>query len=315
MQVRNYIFKASDGAEINCCKWSPDTPEEIKGVVELHHGLAEHCLRYDRLGSILVEQGYVFNAYDMRGHGRTAEIAIEKDSVNAMYGKLAEKNGYLRVVEDLHEIIDSLKKDYEGKPVYLLGHSFGSFVSQAYIEKYGEDITGCILCGTAGPRPALIGGGKIAVKLVKLFKGGNSIVKMLDNLAFGSYNKRIENPSNKNSWLSANEMNVQMYEDDRWCGFPLPTSFFLDMMNLLTMIHKKSNIKKVPANLPVYFIYGAEDPVGDYGKTITKLFDIYKKNGVKDLEITAYAGDRHEIFNENDKEQVEKDVLTWLSKH
>lgn len=311
MKVNSFSLKMNDGCEIFLNRWEPDAPEDIKGVVQLHHGLAEHSMRYDRLGSILAENGYVLNAYDMRGHGKTAETAIAKGE--GRFGQLARKNGFETAVEDLAFIIESLKKDYPDKKIVLLGHSFGSFISQGYIEKYGERIDGCILCGTSGPQIPLAPIGKVVAKVVRAFKGPDATSKFLTKLSFGSYNKHIANPQTADDWISLNELNRQMYKMDKWCGFPLTVSFFVDITTALSTIHKKKNMKTVPTNLPIFFIYGKEDPVGGYGKTIEKLYDIYQKNGVKNLQIKGYENDRHEIFNEDDKETVEKDVLQWLS--
>ena len=311
MQTKSFTLKMSDGCEIFLNRWMPDPETEIKGIVQLHHGLAEHSMRYDRFGSILADNGYVLNAYDMRGHGKTAEKQLENNT--GMFGKLADKDGFNRVVEDLHEIITLFKKDYEGKKIILFGHSFGSFISQGFIEKYGNEIDGCVLCGTAGPRPFLSAIGNFFANIVKIFRGPNSIVPLLDKLSFGSYNDRIENPKSNNAWLSSNEMNIELYEMDKWCGFKLTTSFFCDLTSGLKQIHKLKNIKNIPNTLPVFFIFGADDPVGDYGKTINKLYEIYKAKGMEKVDIKAYEGDRHEILNEDNKEIVEKDVIDWIS--
>ena len=311
MQTKNFFMKMNDGAELAVSRWIPDSVEDIKGVVQLHHGLAEHCMRYDRLGSILAEQGWVLSAYDMRGHGRTAENAEKKGT--GRFGKLADKDGFNRVVEDLHEMVDALKRDFPGKKTVLLGHSFGSFVSQGYIERYGKNLDGCILCGTAGPNPALINVGNCFAKLVRTFRGADSIVPLLSKLSFGSYNKKIEKPISDNAWLSKNESNVQMYEADQWCGFPLTTSFYCDMTDGLKMIHKTASINAIPNELPVFFIFGGDDPVGGYGVTIRKLHKIYQDKGMKKVYIKEYPGDRHEILNEDDKETVESDILGWIS--
>ncbi len=302
----------SDGFEIWTNRWIPDENTEIKAVIQLHHGLAEHSLRYDRLGSILAENGYVLNAYDFRGHGKTAENAKQKGTGD--FGVLADKDGFNRVIEDLNENIENLKKEYPGKKVILLGHSFGSFISQGYIEKYSKNISGCILCGTAGPSPVLHSIAKATVKLICLFKNPRKVSPFVIHLSFDSYNKRVPNAKTPNDWISANQANIDMYNQDKWCGFPLPLCFFRDMTCGLKQIHNPANIKKISNDLPIFFIYGTEDPVGAYGKTINNLFNIYKKNGVKSLEIKGYEGDRHELFNEDDKENVEKDVLSWIEK-
>ena len=310
MMMKSFMLKMDDGYELCLNRWQPDTDEEIKGVVQLHHGLAEHCLRYDRFGSVLAENGWVLNAYDMRGHGRSAENA-EKNGTG-IFGKLADKKGFDRAVLDLKAVIENLKQDFPGKKTILMGHSFGSFVSQGFIEEYGSDIDACILCGTAGPRPGLIAFGSFFTHLITFFTGKNKVVPLLDKLAFGSYNAHVQNPRTEFDWLSANELNVDMYKMDNWCGFPLTASFFCSMMEGLSKIHKSSNMKKIPLTLPVYFIWGSEDPVGSYGQTIKKLIDIYKANGIKKIDFKEYPGDRHEILNENDKENVENDIIAWI---
>lgn len=311
MTTKSDFQVMSDGTQIWVNKWLPDDIENCKAVIQLHHGLSEHSLRYDRLGSVLCENGFALIAYDMRGHGRTAENAVKNGK--GLFGKLADSDGFNRVVEDLHEMIQNDKKEFPGKKVFLLGHSFGSFISQSFIEKYSSEIDGCILCGTAGPMGALITGGCLLSALVKKCMGADHISKLLAKASFGSYNKGIKNQKTDVDWLSKNELNIQMYMDDKWCGTPLTASFFYDMTHGLKQIHKPANIKKISTELPIFFIYGTDDPVGSYGKTIKKLFAIYKKNGIKNLSIKSYEGDRHEIFNEDDKDVVEKDVINWFN--
>lgn len=313
MQTKSFFLKMTDGNEVWMNRWMPDSDVPIKGVIQLNHGLAEHAMRYDRLGAVLAENGWVLNAHDMRGHGHTAEKAEAEKK--GRFGKLAEKNGFERAVDDLEDMIEQLKKDYPGKKIILFGHSFGSFVSQRYIERYGKNIDAVILCGTAGPQKLLAFFGGIAANILKCFAGPNSVLEILSKLSFGSYNKRIENPTSPNAWLSASETNLAMYENDKWCGIPLTTSFYADMTYGLKKIHNNSNMKKIPSDLPVFFIYGKEDPVGGYGKTIENLASIYRKNGIKDVSVKAYENDRHEILNEDDKEQVENDIISWLNAH
>lgn len=310
MQLKSFSFTTKDGAEHWINRWIPDSDVEIKGVIQLHHGLSEHSLRYDRFGSILAENGYVLNAYDMRGHGKTAELA--ENSGKGKFGKLADKNGYKIVIEDLHEITEAVKEEFPGVPVILLGHSFGSFVAQGFIEKYSDSITVCILSGTAGPRKLMIGVSSIAVGLINAIAGGDKVVGLLDTLAFGTYNNGFPEKS-KYAWLSRDELSVQMYEMDQWCGISLRASFFKDMTSLLKMIHKSGNMKKIRTDLPVLFVYGTKDPVGSYGATVEKLIDVYKSNGMNKLSVLKYEEARHECLNEINKEDVEKDIINWIS--
>ena len=316
MALKSFSFKTKDGFEHWVNRWIPDVEEgeetpKIKAVIVFNHGLAEHSLRYDRFGSILSENGYIFNAFDMRGHGRTAEISLSNKTGD--YGKLGDKDGFTSVVNDIDEMIDSVKAEYPEVPVILMGHSFGSFIAQGYIEEHSEKIKACFLIGTAGPRLPLVTVGNFLAKIIRAFRGKDSIVKFLDTLSFGSYNNKIKNPETPHDWLTKDKLIVQLYEEDKWCGFPLKTSFYCDMTSGLCKIHKASNIKKISKSLPVYFLYGSDDPVGDYGKTVKALYNIYKKNGMEKVYIKEYPEDRHEILNETDREQVESDILAFLN--
>jgi alpha-beta hydrolase superfamily lysophospholipase len=311
MQMQSFYQKMSDGMEISVNRWVPDKGCKIKGIVQLSHGMIEHAMRYDRLGSVLAENGWIFSAHDLRGHGKTAQKA-EQDG-KGMFGMLAEKKGFDRVVEDLDEIIARVKTDFPGNKVVLLGHSFGSFVAQSFIETYGSRIDACVLCGTAGPRIPLVTTGGYVAHLIALFRGKAYKSAFLEKIAFGSYTKRIPDAVNGQEWLSCDKKNVQLYLDDKWCGFKPTASFYCDMMYGLKKIHSASNMKKIPQTMPVLIVYGGADPVGDYGKTVKDLFTIYKKNGMSDVTIKEYPEDRHEIFNEVDKDTVTNDFLAWIN--
>ena len=312
MQLKSFSYKTSDGTELWINRWLPDPDTEIKGIVQLNHGMQEHSLRYDRFGSILTEKGYILNAFDMRGHRKTAEIA--QKAGKGKQGRIAFHGGHKKVIKDLAEVIQAVKKEYPDKKVVLFGHSFGSFVSQGYIESKDCAVDGCILCGTAGPKGFIIDIAKFLCRVIQLFKGGDAPSPFITQIAFGSYNSRIKDWKTPVDWLSKDELIVQMYNQDKWCGNPSSISFYKDMMALLSMIHKKRNMKKINKELPIFLIYGLEDPVGDWGKTVENLIQIYKKNGIKTVDSKAYKDDRHELLNETDKEIVEKDILSWLSK-
>lgn len=310
MQLKSFFQTMNDGTEIWTNRWIPDEDVKIKAVIQLHHGLEEHSLRYDAFGSFLTEKGYVLNAYDMRGHGKTAENAQEKGT--GIFGKIADKKGSYKVIEDLDQIIENVKKDYPEVPVILFGHSFGSFVSQGYIEEHGDKLKGCILCGTAGPMLPLTTAGKIFASILNVFES-NKKSKILASMAFDPYLKRIEKVESGKEWVCKNEMARSMYLDDKWCAFGLTTSFFKDLSTLLCRIHKDKNMKKIPKDLPVNMIYGSEDPVGAYGESINRLYKIYEGNGMTNLSIKAYEGDRHEILNEDDRYTVMEEIVAWFN--
>lgn len=309
MHVEDFFQTMSDGIEIAVTRWVPSGA--IKGIVILSHGMVEHVLRYDRLGNVLAENGWILHAHDHRGHGRTAEKAVANGS--GMFGMLAKKHGFERVVDDVREVLQKAKADFPGKKVILLGHSFGSFVAQSFIETYPAYIDGCILCGTAGPRKTLVAAGNALAHVIALFRGKKYCSPFLKKMAFGAYTKRISDAVNGQEWLSRDKAAVQLYIDDKWCGFNPTASFYCDMMHGLAKIHSGVNMKRIPVNLPLLIIYGDDDPVGDYGKTVQQLCVIYRKNGMTNVTVKEYADARHELFNEINKAEVEADVLMWLN--
>ena len=299
----------SDGEAVFVTRWIPDG--EVNGIVQLSHGMVEHALRYERLGSVLAEHGFVLNAHDVRGHGKTAERAAEKHT--GMFGLLADKNGFERAVEDVKEALQKAKADFSGKKTVLLGHSFGSFVAQSFIETYASLIDGCILCGTAGPAFVLAAFGNIVAHEVAFFRGKTYASPFLKRTAFGAYTKKIPDSVNGQEWLSRDTEEVARYIADPYCTFNPTASFYCDLTHGLMKIHKRANIRKIPAELPILIIYGTADPVGGYGKTVEKLCAAYRKNGIRNLTVKKYEGARHELFNEINKAEVEGDVLSWLA--
>ena len=301
----------SDGNVNIIHSWIPDG--DVKAVVLLSHGMTEHASRYARFGELLTKDGFALYAEDHRGHGETAKLAEEKGT--GQFGYLADKNGFFRVVDDIHEEALFLRNKYEGKKLFLFGHSFGSFISQCFIEKYGDCIDGVILCGTAGPQKGLIAFASAFGNLIKFFTGKHHYSKLVDNLSFGSYNNHIKNPRTKFDWLTRDNAIVDAYVADPWCGYTCTIGFYCDMFSGLKYIHTEKNMLQIPRTLPVFFIDGDEDPVGGYSKTVQDLCTRYQGNGIKDVSIKFYSGARHELLNETNKEEVEQDVLSWFNSH
>ena len=221
-----------------------------------------------------------------------------------------------RAVQDFEEVKLSLEKEFEGKKIFLMGHSFGSFIMQSYLQSDSEsrfsNVAGAVLIGSTGPNQLIVKPGYVISSLVRKIKGNDYTSNAIYNLIFGSYNNRTKNEKSNFAWLTTNEFAVQMYEYDEWCGKTLTVSFYNDMIGALKTIHSRKNLKKVKKDLPLLILFGSEDPVCNYGKLIKKLYNIYKKLGVKDMQMKEYIGCRHEVLNEKINETVENDIFTWL---
>lgn len=311
MRKEHFFQKMSDGIEISVIRWLPDEKVEIKGIVQLSHGMVEHALRYEEFAKALTDAGFVFNAHDHRGHGQTAEWAIEHGTGD--FGILAESDGFTRVVKDLDEIILRCQHDFPGAKIILFGHSFGSFVSQAYIEKYAPHINACILAGTRGPNPAEVFLGKIVTHIVCAVRGRRATSPFVKKLMFGASNKKISDAQTASDWLSRDKEEVQKYVNDKWCNFMPTSGFYADMMDGLGEIHKDAAVNAIPKNLPIFLIAGEDDPVGAYGVTVKRLYDLYKKVGIENVSLKLYPEARHELLNETNKAEVTEDVIQFIT--
>ncbi|MDR2607498.1 MAG: lysophospholipase [Treponema sp.] len=302
IENKTWMRKASSGeGEIFSQLWQGSRP---KAVLQIAHGMAERSSRYKDFATFLAGKGYVVCAEDHAGHGSHAVLK----------GFFAEKDGWECVLKDMKALMDEASGRYPGLPVFLLGHSMGSFLARSYITRYGEGLSGCILSGTMGPNPAL-GVASLLSSIQKKLKGPRSTAYLISNLSMGPYNKRIKNPVNHCAWLSTVDQVCIDYANDETCGFVFTAGAYYDMFNALKEINSPSWPLQIPKDLPVYFFAGDEDPVGDYGKGVEKVYRAVKAAGVKDVSLKLYKGGRHEMLNEANKEEVYRDTLEWLEKH
>lgn len=307
MKVENFTFKDKGNLEIFVYKWLPDEKVQVKGVVQIAHGMAETAGRYGGLASILTENGFVVYANDHRGHGKTAgEIS--------KLGELGE-DGFNKMVENMKELNEIIEKENSNLPVFLLGHSMGSFLTQRYICLYGRGLKGAILSGSCGKQGVMIDIGRLIAKgeIKKIGRDGKS--NKLDKLSFGSYNNSFKPNRTAFDWLSRDNNEVDKYIVDPFCGTVFTAGFFYDFLGGLKCIADKREIKKVPTGLPIYILSGDKDPVGKYGKGVLKLVRTYKEHGIEDLSYKLYKDGRHEMLNEINKKEVMTDVIKWLNKH
>lgn len=287
-------------------EWLPEVSVPLKGVIQIVHGMAETADRYTRIATSLCASGYAVYAHDQRGHGKTAKSITDlgdpgEDAFNGM-------------ANDILELHTLLKDKYPGSRHYLLGHSMGSFLTQRILEQHGEEYSGFILSGTNGPRSDLGLAKSLAMIQVRL-QGASHHSMMLNALAFGKYNNKISPVRTPFDWLSRDEDEVDKYIKDPYCGEICTAGFFRYFFELLQGIQKPSNYRKIPKNKPIYLFAGDQDPVGTYGKGVTRLQKIYLDLGLKDVECRLYPGGRHEMLNEINRDEVTADLLDWLERH
>ena len=303
--VSEYFFPSSDGKTlIHVNQWTP-VNAEVVGVVQIAHGVAEYGKRYKPFAEYLCSHGFSVVANDHLGHGQS----VIADSPMVYFG---ETDGWWHVVDDIEELRRRTAKVFPDRPYFLFGHSMGSFLSRTHLIRYPGSLDGCILCGTGHQSPVMIAGGKLVADREIKRLGKKAFSVRADDLAFGAYNKHFEPVRTRVDWISSSPENVDAYIADPLCGGDATLGLFRDMLDGLTYLTKQSNIDKMDKELPVFFIAGDQDPVGDMGKGVRKAYGCFKKAGVKDLSLKLYHGLRHEILNEASKQYVYRDVLDWL---
>lgn len=303
INTKDITFESTSGLAVISAKSFSPAEGDVKGVIQIAHGMAEHKSRYDWFAEICVNAGYAVFINDHLGHGKS----VRNDGELGFFGR---RDGYLCLVDDMHALTLIAKKEYPGKPFILFGHSMGSFLARMYTEIYGEELDAAIYCGTSGPNPAA-GVGIALINTIEKAKGDHYRSSLVNNMAFGSYNKRTEKRT-PFDWLTKDQAAVDAYIEDKYCGFLFTTAGYRDLMKVLQEVNRDEWFRTVPQDLPIYLVAGAEDPVGAYGKGVTTVYNKLTATGHSDVTIKLYPGDRHEIHNELDKEAVMADTIAWI---
>lgn len=303
INVEKTSFTLSQNGNIKGYKWFK-SDAEYKGVVLISHGMAEHIERYDEFAKLLADNNYIVYGHNQRGHKDTI---LSKDD----YGYMSDGDNFYIMVNDISETCDIIRKDYPDLPITLFGHSMGSFVSQRFAQLHGNKINNLIVCGSSQNPNVMLNIGLFIAKTVCKFKGRRYRSKLLNSLSFGAYNSKFKPNRTEYDWLNRDEKEVDKYVNDPYCGGIFTAAYFKDFFKGLKDINK--NFDLVPKNLPILIISGADDPVGECSKNVTKLYETYKKEEISDLTFKLYDGARHEILLELCKDEVKKDILNWLA--
>ena len=305
MKKENIYFESRDGvSKLHAIVWSDETKKPI-GILQIIHGMAEYIDRYDDFARFMVEKGFVVVGDDHLGHG---------DSVgeNGTFGYFCKKDPATVLVRDEHRLKKLMEAKYPGVPYYILGHSMGSFIARNYLNKYGSGIQGMIVMGTGNQSKALLSASKVLVGLTGFFCGEKHVAKFINKLAFGTYNRAIEDAKTNVDWLTKDETIVDKYIADERCGFTFTVNGFRGLFELIYRLQKPKNLTSIPKDIPIFFVSGEEDPVGDYGEGVIGAKNDLVRAGLENVSMKLYPGDRHEILNETDKDVVYQDIYEWL---
>lgn len=298
---KDFYFASKGGGKLHGCCWSPDCPP--KAVVQIVHGIAEHTDRYDDFARFLNSMGILVVAEDHMGHGKS----VGSGTIGYFDG------GWFSAVADTYQLLQDTRSAWPDLPYVLFGHSMGSFLARSVLAKYPESgISAAVICGTAWqPKPMLMAG-KAACSLVCRAKGEKTADKSLEKLVFGSYNSRVEHPKTEFDWLSRDAAVVRKYLEDPMCGFTPTAGLLRDMLTGLSYIETPTALNAMQKSLPVLFIAGGDDPVGNYGKGVRQACDAFRASGMQDVTIRIFPLCRHEILNEINRDEIFSFVGSWM---
>ncbi|MBD3352722.1 MAG: alpha/beta fold hydrolase [Candidatus Lokiarchaeota archaeon] len=306
MQNSTFSFEDNDGFNIFVNKWAPDSGV-IKGIIQLAHGMAGRSERWIHVAEALTSAGYIVYANDHRGHGLTAK---EEKNLG-----IIEPGGWAGCVGDLKQLLDIIKKENKDKPIFYIGFSWGSYMGQDLIQEYGEEYKGSIFLGTTGKKEKLFLL-KLLLKIIIKKDGSNAKAHKLWDLAIKPFSEPFQPNKTDNDWRTSDLEVLKKFEADPLTGFIETNGFFKGFGDGFSKIWNKKNEQKIPKNLPIYCLSGANDVTNHYTEDMLVLINRYKGYGIADLSYKIYDGDvRHEIHNEKVKEEVFADIISWLDSH
>ena len=300
--LKDFYYPSCGAGKIRARCWEPDG--EPIGVIQLVHGIAEHIERYDDFAAYLNHLGFLVIAQDHMGHGKSIDDAAVRGYFTG---------GWFAAVEDTYQLLHSTMKKYPHIPYVVFGHSMGSFLTRTLLAKHPDcGIAGAVICGTGWMPEIVLTVGRLIASLVCRIRGERRASNLLQKLMFGSYNNRIAHPRTPFDWLTTVNDVVDAYIEDPLCGFVASAGLVRDMLSGMMYIQKRDTLKRMNRTMPVFFIAGAEDPVGNYGDGVLRAAKEFRNVGMQNVSEKIYSNDRHEILNEYNREEVYQDVVQWI---
>lgn len=303
----DFHFLSKDAkTKIHAVRWMPDDGV-VYGVIQLVHGMQEYISRYEEFAQFLTEHGFLVVGHDHLGHGESV-----RDRQHLGYFCKSRPSDVL--VADIYQVTAITKGGYPDLPYVIFGHSMGSYLVRKYLTIHSGDVDGAIICGT-GSVPDMVCHTGIAVcALIATFRGWHYRSSLVKKAAFGKpYEKFCMDGSvPEKSWLCKDVERVKKYYSDPLCTFDFTLNGYLGLFSTVSYDNQEKYIRQIRTDLPMFLISGADDPVGDAGAGVKRVYRQYKKAGLTNVTMKLYEGDRHELINEPDRANVYADIWEWI---
>lgn len=300
-------FLSKDGKTIiHYTTWSPDD-NNIRGVIQLTHGMTEYMDNYNIIAEFFAHKGFFVIGHDQLGHGHSIQNKNE-------LGYLPKRDSVDILIEDMHTLMKKAKGIHPSIPYFLLGHSFGSFLCRIFASKYGNELNGLILTGTGNESITRIKYGLKVLRALIITKKSSYRSRLVQRHVFLSFNSRIKRPKNRYEWICRDEQSVQDYLNNPLNCFIYTLNGFSTILSSALKMQDDNVYKLTPNNLPILLISGSEDPVGKYSKKVFEVRDLYKSHNQNDVSVKIYEGARHNILLETNKYEVFNEILEWINR-
>jgi alpha-beta hydrolase superfamily lysophospholipase len=312
MAVREeYTFKSKDdiGSTIHAVKWTPDD-NNIKAILQICHGMQEYILRYEEFATFMADHGFAVIGHDHIGHGTTVSDESE-------LGIMHTSSPAEVMMEDILSNFKLMREQYPDLPFFILGHSMGSYLLRMLLSKKASELkglSGAVIMGTGTEKNGTIRMGRMVVNLLASFRGWNYKSKFVAGLMFGAPYKfyDVTGKEPERSWLSKNVDNVKAYYKNPLNNYMFSLNGYKVLLTATLFDNQMVNINKINKDLPIIFVSGDKDPVGNLGIGVKEAYKKFEDAGIRDVSIKLYHGDRHEVLNELDRETVYADLLNWM---
>lgn len=302
MEVKKFIVEGKFGVELSCFGIIPE--EEVKATVVLFHGMGEHKERYLHFAKWMAKQGYAVFAHDHRKHGKSIG---DFDTV----GVFTDADRWEYVIDDAHYVVKEARAQVPDIPIIILGHSMGSVIARRYISKYTALPHAAIIMGTVPIQTKMSAFLPTTIaKIIRVFKK-NQVSPFLANMLNGRLTKHIKSPRTEFDWLTRDEKIVDKYIDDPLCGYPYSPKFYIEFFKALVVINDSATISET-RNIPILFISGKDDPVGEFGAGVKDVYQLYNGHGFFSLTLKLIDDNRHEVLNELKKTTTYKYINEWI---
>ncbi len=306
MSATTFYLDTNDSHRIAVHHWPAQG--ELKGVLHWLHGMAEHGLRYEALAQAVTAQGWAFYVHDHRGHGQSTDT-------EAPLGHLGDKQGWLKLQNDISVVQQWLRREHNQTPMVLGGHSMGSFAALNWAQDYADvlPLVGLVLCGSDYRSPRAHALASVAVRFERWRCGLRNSSPLIQRLTFKAWAKQFPQDESDFAWLSSDQAAVAEYESDPLCGFECSTGLWLGLLGALKRMHRKRRLAALPKALPVLLLGGRQDPMSRFGKQVAQLAHLLTSTGTEQVELKLYAHARHEVFHDVSAPQARQDLVAWLA--